>query len=364
LRDPDNLDFRPQVGSFLGETCIGAYSSALSHGDEYLIAGAMAWRASTPVPPDGATNVKEDADLMFLTGLEAVGHKVYAGTSPTSLALLGSLEGVANIFTPSEGGFVLAAGATVYWRVDAYDAVHEREGPVWSFTVEDGTTTATTTDVPLCQTVSSPNTPIDYFSTDADSSGKFDVDTITIPAAGSLHEEKVEVTSLQVCVDLSVNTSLSDWHMRAYFIYGSGATWAAHMTVLDPTTKKYQGDAVSAKTYTGTCFGAVLDNNPEYVPSDYLGKSIGTPTSMWESHEPFTGLWKPKNGNMLTGFGSNTPSHAVENTEIQLRLRLYDKRDTVGTVGVSWGTLSSFSASMCARKLPAASRSEWPACPA
>lgn len=68
LRDPQNWDFRPKVGSNFLAASIGPYD--LSDPTVYRIPGRRTYRASTPVPPDGATDVQLDADLMFLPGLE------------------------------------------------------------------------------------------------------------------------------------------------------------------------------------------------------------------------------------------------------------------------------------------------------
>eukprot|EP00966_Prymnesium_polylepis_P046591 1079600-Prymnesium_polylepis.1 len=62
LRDPTNLDFRPRAGSIWAQRHIGAYDAA-GHGEVYWIPGRREWLASNPIPPDGATNVKPDADL-------------------------------------------------------------------------------------------------------------------------------------------------------------------------------------------------------------------------------------------------------------------------------------------------------------
>ena len=75
LRDPHNLDFRPWPSSLFASLGIGAYAP-IAPGGVYRIAGRREYRASTPVPPDGSTSVRPDADLMFL-----------AASQPAALAL-------------------------------------------------------------------------------------------------------------------------------------------------------------------------------------------------------------------------------------------------------------------------------------
>jgi len=154
LRDPENLDFRPKAGSPLvdgGETVaaaevespvarfeplkfvgkapdIGAYE----YGDKrYWIPGCQLPQASTPVPPDGATEVKLDVDLMFLEGYKAVEHVVHFGPSPDKLRKMTVLRDT-NVFTPPP----LASGQTYCWRVDAVSNGKVEQGMVWRFTVE------------------------------------------------------------------------------------------------------------------------------------------------------------------------------------------------------------------------------------
>jgi hypothetical protein len=99
LRDPANLDFRPTTGAdaidagrvvtdadrpsddthvepprFLGNAPdIGAYEAGDGH---YWIPGRRQARASTPIPPDGARDVKKNAALMFLEAYGAQRHVV------------------------------------------------------------------------------------------------------------------------------------------------------------------------------------------------------------------------------------------------------------------------------------------------
>ncbi|MCD6304122.1 MAG: right-handed parallel beta-helix repeat-containing protein [Planctomycetes bacterium] len=150
LRDPANWDFRPRADAasvidtgtvrqgrgykyFRGiehvgrAPDIGAYEFGAKR---YWIPGFQYPRASTPVPPDGARNVRRDADLMFLEGYRAERHVVYFGTSPANLRRMAELTGT-NIFTPPG----LQAGRTYYWRVDAVRQGRAIRGRVWHFTV-------------------------------------------------------------------------------------------------------------------------------------------------------------------------------------------------------------------------------------
>ena len=99
LRDPLKFDFRPRRGSplvdagrtvagitdgFLGDAPdIGAYEHNAS---EYWIPGYQAPNATMPIPPDGASDVKAGADLMWLAGYQAASHLVYLGLDRDTIA--------------------------------------------------------------------------------------------------------------------------------------------------------------------------------------------------------------------------------------------------------------------------------------
>ncbi|MBL7113312.1 MAG: hypothetical protein ISS19_15345 [Bacteroidales bacterium] len=154
LRDPDNLDYRPKAGSELIDAGalvegkefryisaapdIGPYEFSDDH---YWIPGRMTDAASSPVPPDGATRVKTDADLMWLEGRQAVKHHVYFSTGMEEVkgraetASMGAFSS-SNIFTPPSH---LEQGKTYYWCVDAMTADGTvLAGEVWSFTAGVG----------------------------------------------------------------------------------------------------------------------------------------------------------------------------------------------------------------------------------
>ena len=155
LRDPANLDFRPRSGSaiidagsvvtladkpteetnvsipkFSGDRPdIGAYE----FGDtRYWIPGRRQARASTPVPPDGATGVKLDANLMFLEAYAVKRHVVYFANAANDHKGKLELQG-SNIATPGK----LHPGQTYTWRVDAIMPDGKVvKGAKWSFTAE------------------------------------------------------------------------------------------------------------------------------------------------------------------------------------------------------------------------------------
>lgn len=143
VRDWSNRDFRPRAGSqlvdagtavsgvtdgYLGAAPdIGAYEYGET---SYWIPGRKLVHATTPVPPNLATNVKADVDLMWLEGYHAISHDIYFGTSPGNLVYQGNQSN--NIFTPES----LATNTTYYWRIDAVTAGGTVTGEVWSFTSE------------------------------------------------------------------------------------------------------------------------------------------------------------------------------------------------------------------------------------
>jgi len=152
LRDPDNLDFRPRKNALVvdagyyiegvnenyvgGTPDIGAYEFGA---EDYWIPGHKRETASIPIPPQEATKVKSDADLMFLKAYRATSHDIYFGTDDSLVekAGRGSAEYrqhiANNIYTPG----LMEPGNTYYWRVDAVVNNQVVKGPVWKFSVEN-----------------------------------------------------------------------------------------------------------------------------------------------------------------------------------------------------------------------------------
>ena len=156
LRDPANLDFRPQPGSgvidaglaetdaykaadqtkiqppdFIGSAPdIGAYEAGNRH---YWIPGRMQANASTPIPPNGAKAVKQDADLIFLEAYRANRHIVsFMNESKDHQGQIDLPE--SNIAAPG----TLRAGQKYVWRVDAVMPDGKVvKGESWTFTVEN-----------------------------------------------------------------------------------------------------------------------------------------------------------------------------------------------------------------------------------
>lgn len=142
VRNAAFWDFRPRAGSelidagtnilgitdgYLGNAPdIGAYEFGAS---DYWIAGRKWPQASTPIPPNQATNVQADADLMWLEGYQSETNAIYLGSSSSNLVFQGIQTN--NIFDPG----ALSAGTNLYWRVDSIGAVGTVTGEVWSFTV-------------------------------------------------------------------------------------------------------------------------------------------------------------------------------------------------------------------------------------
>ena len=153
LRDPDNLDFRPREGAkeiidagvdvpreklwtgvvipdFTSEFKIGNAPDigAYEYGEkDYWIAGYRGQKASTPIPPNGTTSAKQDADLMWLPAYKAESFKVYFGTDSDDLRLVSEQQN--NIYYPGQ----LDPTLTCYWRVDCRTPDGWAKGDVWSF---------------------------------------------------------------------------------------------------------------------------------------------------------------------------------------------------------------------------------------
>jgi len=147
LRDPVNLDYRPQPNSEYVIKGIGPYGKeSMDHGGVYWIPGQQQRVASMPIPPNGTATAKCDADLMWLAGYGAVAHDVYLGTNQTAVAtantssheFLGEFKTPSNIVQLKE----LRQDTLYYWRVDSIMAngigmespgIILNAGPVWQF---------------------------------------------------------------------------------------------------------------------------------------------------------------------------------------------------------------------------------------
>ncbi len=145
---PEWFDFRPRPDSPLvdagrmvkdlveqyvgGGPDVGAYEWGEAG---YWIPGARAVAASRPIPPDGATGVRADRELIWLGGAGATAFRVYVGSSRHAVAVANvrsrEFKGArkTNRF-PLQG---LRLPPTVYWRVDTLVGRRLVPGPVWRF---------------------------------------------------------------------------------------------------------------------------------------------------------------------------------------------------------------------------------------
>ena len=149
LEAPEHHDFRPAKGSPLVDAGrvvkgftdehvgkapdIGAYERGCK---SYWIPGYQAPRASMPIPPNGASDVRLHADLMWLIGYKGTSADVYFGTDARAVAAADRASPLFrgnqkhNIFTPP----TLKRGATYYWRIDTVTPTGTVKGDVWRFT--------------------------------------------------------------------------------------------------------------------------------------------------------------------------------------------------------------------------------------
>ena len=129
-------DFRPIPGGKLtaGSVTIGAYEVNPSR---YWIPGRQLYKASYPIPSDGA-EVKTRSDVMCRTGYLADQHHFYLGESADQVTKAGLndseyqlfLAGQDNVFKLPEG---LVKNKPYYWRVDAQRGGDVFKGDVWQF---------------------------------------------------------------------------------------------------------------------------------------------------------------------------------------------------------------------------------------
>ena len=208
LRDPHNLDFRPRPGSVWAEKNIGAYEPVVA-GQHYWIAGRQKWRPSTPIPPKGASNVKKDADLMFLGASNAVQHRVMAGSSSGSLSAVATLSGDANIVTPPEA--LMDWGNVVHWRVDfKLDAtsIDWIEGEPWSFTVTPAPPPPSppAPPPPDCVTTSSTAHPTTFQSCGTSCNGE----RLLLDLAATPYDASYTLMAIVVCASAYFSTGTGD----------------------------------------------------------------------------------------------------------------------------------------------------------
>ena len=91
------------------------------------------FKASNPVPPDGATEVKTASRnvLMWLNSFGGRAHVLYLGTSPNALKQQGVARGEQNVVKLRKP---LESGKEYFWRVDT--RINNKityKGDVWSF---------------------------------------------------------------------------------------------------------------------------------------------------------------------------------------------------------------------------------------
>jgi hypothetical protein len=87
-------------------------------------------KAIRPQPADGLIGMHiEDLELSWMTGANAIGHKVYMGTGPDALKLLAEVSDSTSTVVPA-----LEREVTYYWRVDEVQSDGSVvTGDLWSF---------------------------------------------------------------------------------------------------------------------------------------------------------------------------------------------------------------------------------------
>jgi len=174
LRDPQNYDFRPAIGSSLidagevisdvdyshptqgGAPDLGAYENGDTN---YWIPGRKLANSSHPIPFTDGSTTNVNSDLMWREGYKATAHKIYFGTSSGALDYKGQQSN--NIFSPGS----LTIGQTYYWRVDAVTPSGIVTGDEWHFTVE-AVPTFTTVN-PIADSYVDDNKPDDNMGSDS-----------------------------------------------------------------------------------------------------------------------------------------------------------------------------------------------------
>ncbi|MDD7985458.1 hypothetical protein PQO01_10900 [Lentisphaera marina] len=128
LRDPTNLDFRP-VNQLKG---IGPYDFGV---ENYWIPGYKSDKCSMPIPGMNASNVKEDADLMWRPARTSESFNIYFSENKDevenadmdSSCFKGNQS--SNIFNPGK----IDPQKHYYWRVDNKVDGYVTKGDAWTF---------------------------------------------------------------------------------------------------------------------------------------------------------------------------------------------------------------------------------------
>ena len=138
--DPDNSDYRPvQGGGFItpdGGEIIGAYTTGEGV-KRYWIPGRKLYKASFPIPHDGAKVSSDRVDVICQTGYLADKHDFYFGDNFDEVNSAGrddeayqeTLHDDKNIFALP----TIKSDKEYFWRVDAHRGEYVYKGDVWSF---------------------------------------------------------------------------------------------------------------------------------------------------------------------------------------------------------------------------------------
>ena len=122
----------------MGPEVIGAYMPGIS--STYWIPGRKEYKATSAIPPMGATVSAERDALMFRGGYRAEQHHVYLGldleevmsaNTTSSLLIVARLEGEENMVAVE-----LEADKTYFWRVDAIVDGFLYAGDAWTFSTD------------------------------------------------------------------------------------------------------------------------------------------------------------------------------------------------------------------------------------
>ena len=313
LRDPHNLDFRPRPGSVWADKHIGAYEPVVA-GEHYWIAGRQEWRPSTPVPPHNASNVKIDADLMFLGASNAVAHRVMAGADSGSLSLVATLSGDANIAKPPEE--LMGWDQVVHWRVDFKldgSAADWIEGERWTFTVMSAPPPPSppAPPPPECVTTASTDAPKRFQS--CGTACNDERMRLELPASAP-YDARYALTAIAVCASANFSTGIGDMKL---ILQRTGTPYLASSLV-----DRKGGAALSL---TGACWSSKAS-----APA-FTGDA---------AQAPFGGSWQPEES--LWAYAQSPVYLGQAGTAAGHSLALKPR-----TWGDGVGFLTSFSVQLC-----------------
>ncbi|MCF7975484.1 MAG: discoidin domain-containing protein [Phycisphaerae bacterium] len=139
--EPQAIDFGSVPAKFVKISILGNWGGILQqHGVAELQFYGVPVFARTPIPVDGAANIRPDAIATWRAGREAGQHSISLSQDPNAIVDGSAASVSTNTNSVDLISFDPEMGATYYWRVDEVNETEDPSlwaGPVWSFSTVD-----------------------------------------------------------------------------------------------------------------------------------------------------------------------------------------------------------------------------------